>query len=189
MSQETASLGANGVVDAQEYPKVDTKPPRAARQYITFSFYKLNPQWRFLPEDEKQKGRDELIAVVREFQASGTVVVPYSCVGTRADTDLLLWRIDYKLERLQSMSTHLHSTGLGEIPLISSTKGMTGHPIAASAVHEAIFTMLMLENGFIAGCTNIDKMDSTTAAFPILTKSIDQKINTAMSNSFGFWWH
>lgn len=102
--------------------------------------------------------------------------------------------------RIDYINAHATSTKLGdvceldairqvfgdEIPLISSTKGMTGHPIAASAVHEAIFTMLMLENGFIAGCTNIDKMDSTTAAFPILTKSIDQKINTAMSNSFGF---
>lgn len=73
-----------------------------------------------------------------------------------------------------------------DIPLISSTKGMTGHPIAASAAHEAIYTMLMIDRGFIAGCTNIDIIDSATADFPILTKSINQQINTAMSNSFGF---
>ena len=114
MSQPTATSETNGVVDTQEYPKPDAKPARTERQFITFSFYKLNPQWRFLSEDEKQRGREELAQVVREFQANGTVVVPYSCVGTRADTDLLLWRIDYKLERLQQMSTALHSTGLGK---------------------------------------------------------------------------
>ncbi len=98
------------------------------------------------------------------------------------------------------INAHATSTKLGDVceldairqvfgddlPLISSTKGMTGHPIAAAAVHEAIYTILMLNNNFIAGCTNIDKIDSIAADFPILTKSIDQKINTAMSNSFGF---
>lgn len=72
------------------------------------------------------------------------------------------------------------------IPLISSTKGLTGHPIATSAVHEAIYAMLMLKHEFIAGCTNIHKLDSAIKDMPILTKNIDRRINTIMSNSFGF---
>lgn len=116
MSQDTISTvqsnGQNG--SAQEYPRPDHKPNRVARQFISFSFYKLDPQWRFLPEDQKQSAREEFVALIKEFQAGGTVVVPYSCVGMRADTDLLLWRIDYQLERLQQMSTRITQTGLGK---------------------------------------------------------------------------
>ncbi len=103
---------ANGV--PATYPKADAPDTqRAARQFITFSFYKLDPMWHRLPDEEKQRGRDEFLAVVKEFQEGGTVVVPYSCVGMRADTDLLLWRIDYQLERLQNMSTRIAQSGLG----------------------------------------------------------------------------
>jgi chlorite dismutase len=100
---------------ASEYPKPDNKE-RTPRQFITFSFYKLDTAWRHLPAEQQQSGREEFISVVKEFQESGTVVVPYSCVGLRADADLLLWRIDYKLERLQQMSTRIAGTGLGQIP-------------------------------------------------------------------------
>jgi 3-oxoacyl-[acyl-carrier-protein] synthase-1 len=72
------------------------------------------------------------------------------------------------------------------VPMISSTKGLTGHPIAAAAVHEAIYTLLMLDRGFLAGCTNIEQIDPLAVNFPILTKSIDLQVDTAMSNSFGF---
>lgn len=72
------------------------------------------------------------------------------------------------------------------VPIISSTKGLTGHPIAAAAVHEAIYTLLMLDRGFLAGCTNIEQIDPLAVNFPILTKSIDLQVDTAMSNSFGF---
>jgi chlorite dismutase len=86
---------------------------RKARQFITFSLYKLDPAWRRLPQEERQQGKAEFQAVVEEYQQSGTIVVPYSCVGLRADHDILLWRIDYQLERLQQMSTALSRTGLG----------------------------------------------------------------------------
>jgi chlorite dismutase len=95
------------------YPKPDNKE-RTPRQFVTFSFYKLDTAWRHLPAEQQQSGREEFISVVKSFQESGTVIVPYSCVGLRADADLLLWRIDYKLERLQQMSTRIAGTGLGK---------------------------------------------------------------------------
>jgi 3-oxoacyl-[acyl-carrier-protein] synthase I len=72
------------------------------------------------------------------------------------------------------------------LPLISSTKGLTGHPIAAAAAHEAIYSIMMLEREFVAGCANLDDPDPATAGLPILTGSIDRRIDTVMSNSFGF---
>ena len=100
----------------EEYPKPDPERDanRVARQFITFSFYKLDAAWHHLTEVEKTAGRAQWVAAVQDFQSSGTVVVPYSCVGLRADTDLLLWRIDYQLERLQGMSTACAQTGLGK---------------------------------------------------------------------------
>lgn len=95
------------------FPQPDNKE-RTPRQFISFSYYKLNPQWRFLSDEEKRRGRDEWIAAVREYSENGTVVVPYSCVGVRAEHDILLWRIDYQLERLQQMQAALNQTGLGK---------------------------------------------------------------------------
>ena len=100
------------------YPQTDNKE-RTPRQFITFSYYKLDPAWRRLPEAEKQAGKAAFAAVVQEYSDSGTIVVPYSCVGLRAEHDILLWRIDYQLERLQQMQTALSRTGLGQYLLPS----------------------------------------------------------------------
>jgi chlorite dismutase len=87
---------------------------RTPRQFISFSYYKLDSAWRHLPGEERERGKGEWIAAVQEYSGSGTVVVPYSCVGLRAEHDILLWRIDYKLERLQQMQSALNQTGLGK---------------------------------------------------------------------------
>lgn len=76
--------------------------------------------------------------------------------------------------------------GHGELPLISSTKGLSGHAIAASAAHEAIFSLLMLQHGFVAGCANVSELDPECRDMPILLASEDKQIDTVMSNSFGF---
>lgn len=72
------------------------------------------------------------------------------------------------------------------IPLISSTKGITGHSIAASGAHEAIYSLLMLNRQFVAGCKNLEEIDPSAIGMPILVNGIVQKIETVMSNSFGF---
>lgn len=74
----------------------------------------------------------------------------------------------------------------GDIPYISSTKGLTGHPIAASGAHEAIYCVLMLDRGFLAGCSNIEKPDDACAGLPLLYQSVDRKADSIMSNSLGF---
>jgi len=104
--------------DYMSLPSLEPTPTpasveRTARQFITFSLYKLDPAWRRLPPAERAQGKAEFQTVVQQFQESGTIVVPYSCVGLRADHDILLWRIDYQLERLQQMSTAIARTGLG----------------------------------------------------------------------------
>jgi len=69
---------------------------------------------------------------------------------------------------------------------VSSTKGLTGHPIGASAVHEAIYGLLMVQGGFMAGCTNLQTMDAAALQAPLLRDVQWQSIGALLSNSFGF---
>ncbi|PCJ48901.1 MAG: beta-ketoacyl-[acyl-carrier-protein] synthase I [Gammaproteobacteria bacterium] len=73
------------------------------------------------------------------------------------------------------------------VPYISSTKSLTGHSLGATSVQEAIYSLLMMENNFIAASANVDNLDEAAKDLNIATKRVDDaKIDTVMSNSFGF---
>jgi 3-oxoacyl-[acyl-carrier-protein] synthase-1 len=98
------------------------------------------------------------------------------------------------------LNTHAASTPIGDVselaavrevfgtqaPAISSTKGITGHPIAAAGAHEAIYALLMMQRGFLAGCAHVKELDPACAGLPLLTRSEERRVDTVMSNSFGF---
>jgi 3-oxoacyl-[acyl-carrier-protein] synthase-1 len=103
--------------------------------------------------------------------------------------------------KIDYINTHGTSTPVGDItelkavgktfkdniPKISSTKSLSGHPLGAASVHEAIYCLIMMKNNFIAASANITEMDDETKKFPIITK-VERNItlNSVMSNSFGF---
>ncbi len=72
------------------------------------------------------------------------------------------------------------------LPLISSTKSLTGHSLGAAGAQEAIYCLLMLNNGFAAKSANIETLDPEFADMPILLERSDKPLETVMSNSFGF---
>ena len=75
----------------------------------------------------------------------------------------------------------------GYMPLISSTKSLTGHSLGAAGVHESIYSILMLNNNFIPASVNIDNIDPQAEGFPIVQQGLkNQHLNNVMSNSFGF---
>jgi 3-oxoacyl-[acyl-carrier-protein] synthase-1 len=75
----------------------------------------------------------------------------------------------------------------GKLPAIASTKSLSGHALGAAGVNEAIYTLIMMENNFIAASANIENLDPAAEGLPIATQRIDNvKIETALSNSFGF---
>ena len=78
--------------------------------------------------------------------------------------------------------------GSGETcPPISATKSLTGHSLGATGVQEAIYSLLMMNNGFVCESANIDEIDPLFADMPIVQKRIDDaKLGCVMSNSFGF---
>lgn len=75
----------------------------------------------------------------------------------------------------------------GTVPAIASTKSLSGHALGAAGVNEAIYTLIMMENNFIAASSNIETLDPAAEGLPIVQKRIDNvNIQTALSNSFGF---
>ncbi|MFO1418054.1 MAG: beta-ketoacyl-ACP synthase I [Methylotetracoccus sp.] len=73
------------------------------------------------------------------------------------------------------------------VPPISSTKSLTGHALGAAGVHEAIYSLLMMREGFISASANIQTLDPGAAGIPIVRERIDNaQLTTVMSNSFGF---
>ncbi|MFL9892606.1 beta-ketoacyl-[acyl-carrier-protein] synthase family protein [Paraburkholderia sp. RL17-381-BIF-C] len=107
-------------------------------------------------------------------------------------------------KRPDYVNTHAPSTPLGDleelralnevfgaafergVPAFSSTKGMTGHPLGASGAHEAIYTLLMMRDGFIAGTAEVDTPEPAVADMPLVRATREARIGTAMSVSFGF---
>ena len=73
------------------------------------------------------------------------------------------------------------------IPLISSTKSLTGHSLGAAGAQEAIYCLLMMQDGFVAKSAHIDQLDEAFTDLPIVRERRDgAQLNTVMSNSFGF---
>lgn len=104
------------------------------------------------------------------------------------------------VDSIDYLNTHGTSTPVGDVkelgaiqevfggksPMISATKAMTGHALGAAGVHEAIFSLLMLEHSFVAPSINIDELDEQATGLDIITERRDVELNTVMSNSFGF---
>ena len=113
----------------------------------------------------------------------------------------MIMALKTKRNEIDYINTHGTSTPVGDItelnaiketfqnkiPKISSTKSLTGHPLGAASVHEAIYSLIMMENNFIAASANIKDMDDGAKPFPIVTKvEKNVSLNAVMSNSFGF---
>jgi len=74
----------------------------------------------------------------------------------------------------------------GAIPPFSSTKSLTGHSLGATGVQEAIYCLLMLQKGFIAGSANVEALEPAAEGMPLVTATRDAPLRQALSNSFGF---
>jgi 3-oxoacyl-[acyl-carrier-protein] synthase-1 len=117
--------------------------------------------------------------------AARCMKIAMSTIGGRA--------IDY-------LNPHGTSTPVGDIkemeavravfgdkaPLISSTKSLTGHSLGAAGAQEAIYCLLMLNNGFVAESAHIEELDPAFADLPIVRERQDRELEVVMSNSFGF---
>ncbi len=98
------------------------------------------------------------------------------------------------------LNTHGTSTPVGDVKELAairevfgdkgvplaSTKSLTGHALGAAGVNEAIYSLLMMQNNFIAPSINIDNLDEAAQGLDVVTSTREAQLNTIMSNSFGF---
>ena len=89
-------------------------------------------------------------------------------------------------KELEAIKSVFQDGKFGAIPNIASTKSLSGHALGAAGVNEAIYSLIMMENDFIAASANIEELDPAAEGLPIVRKKLNQKVQTAMSNSFGF---
>ncbi|QDC78840.1 beta-ketoacyl-ACP synthase I [Candidatus Methylopumilus universalis] len=157
-----------------------------------------------LEEYEHAKARNaKIYAEVVGYGATsdGYDMVAPSGEGAERCMTLALQGIDH----VDYMNTHGTSTPVGDVkeleairavfgdnkygpmPYIASTKSLSGHALGAAGVNEAIYSLIMMENKFIAPSVNIEELDPLANGLPIVTKRIDNiEVKTAISNSFGF---
>ncbi|MEI7188091.1 beta-ketoacyl-ACP synthase I [Dickeya dianthicola] len=129
--------------------------------------------------------------------SDGADMVAPSGEGAARCMKLALQDVDTPVDYI---NTHGTSTPVGDVkelwairqvfgdnvPPISATKAMTGHSLGAAGVQEAIYTLLMLEHGFIAPSINVETPDEQAQGMNIVTEPTERNLTTVMSNGFGF---
>lgn len=129
--------------------------------------------------------------------SDGADMVSPSPEGAARVMRLALQGIDGPVDYI---NTHGTSTPVGDVaeveaiqdvfgtavPPFSSTKSLSGHAIGAAGALEAVFCLLMMREGFIAGSINVDRPDPAVAGLPLVTETVGCDLNTVLSNSFGF---
>uniref|UniRef100_A0A6U4NBN5 Nodulation protein E n=1 Tax=Hemiselmis andersenii TaxID=464988 RepID=A0A6U4NBN5_HEMAN len=137
--------------------------------------------------------------------ADGYDVVAPSGVGGENCMKLAMAMADkskYGDRKIDYVNTHGTSTPVGDIqelgaikrtfeplgyqPKVGSTKSLSGHSLGAAGVHEAIYSLLMMDNDFLAASANIEDLVEEAEGMEILTKKHEGKVNRVISNSFGF---
>lgn len=132
--------------------------------------------------------------------SDGLDMVSPSAEGAARAMRLALDSAGLAAHQIDYINAHATSTPTGDLtellaiaqvfgkhlPLISSTKGLSGHPIGAAAAHEAIYCLLMLRDNFVAGCANLQELDPTLTDIPLVRKTLEKPLQHILSNSFGF---
>ena len=154
-----------------------------------------------LEELEHAKARGAKIYA--ELTGYGATSDGYDMVAPSGEGAIRCMKMSLKTakNKIDYINTHGTSTPVGDItelraiketfgdkiPKLSSTKSLTGHPLGAASVHEAIYSLIMMKNNFIAASANITEMDDGAKNFPIVT-TVEKNVtlNSVMSNSFGF---
>jgi 3-oxoacyl-[acyl-carrier-protein] synthase-1 len=154
-----------------------------------------------LEEYEHAKARGaKIYAEITGYAATSDGYDMVAPSGEGAERAMRMALKDAGLETVNYINPHATSTPVGDIaesaainrvfgdkgPYVSATKCLTGHSLGAAGVQEAIYTLLMMERGFVAPSINIFDLDPEVARINIAQEMVETDIETAMSNSFGF---
>ena len=187
--------------------KYNDTPEKASRTYdVNRDGFAISGGGGILVLEEYEHAKARNAKIYAEVVGYGATSDGYDMVapsgeGAERCMTLALQGIDH----VDYMNTHGTSTPVGDVkeleairavfgdnkygpmPHIASTKSLSGHALGAAGVNEAIYSLIMMENKFIAPSVNIEELDPLANGLPIVTKRIDNiEVKTAISNSFGF---
>ena len=184
--------------------KYNETPEKASRAYDkTRDGFVIAGGGGVLVLEEYEHAKARGATIYAEITGYGATSDGYDMVAPSGEGAVRCMQMALKTSKnkLDYINTHGTSTPVGDItelkavgetfkdqiPKISSTKSLSGHPLGAASVHEAIYCLIMMKNNFITGSANINEMDEEAKKFPIITKTEkDVTLNAVMSNSFGF---
>ena len=184
--------------------KYNVTPEKASRAYDkTRDGFVIAGGGGVLVLEEYEHAKARGAKIYSEITGYGATSDGYDMVAPSGEGAVRCMQMALKTakNKLDYINTHGTSTPVGDItelkaisetfknqiPKISSTKSLSGHPLGAASVHEAIYCLIMMKNNFITGSANINEMDEEAKKFPIITKTEKGvNLNAVMSNSFGF---
>ena len=203
---EELDWALSGMFDAMPAlsSKYNNTPEKASRPYdVNRDGFIIAGGGGALVLEEYEHAKTRGAKIYAELTGYGATSDGYDMVAPSGEGAVRCMKMALKTGRngIDYINTHGTSTPVGDItelnaiketfqnkiPKISSTKSLTGHPLGAASVHEAIYSLIMMENNFIAASANIENMDEGAKPFPIIT-NIEKNVslNAVMSNSFGF---
>ena len=184
--------------------KYNDTPEKASRAYDkTRDGFVIAGGGGVLVLEEYEHAKARGAKIYAEITGYGATSDGYDMVAPSGEGAVRCMQMALKTSRnkMDYINTHGTSTPVGditelkaisetfkeEIPKISSTKSLSGHPLGAASVHEAIYSLIMMKNNFITGSANINEMDEEAKKFPIVKNTEKEvNLNAVMSNSFGF---
>ncbi len=184
--------------------KYNDTPEKASRAYDkTRDGFVIAGGGGVLVLEEYEHAKARGAKIYAEITGYGATSDGYDMVAPSGEGAVRCMKMALKTSRnkIDYINTHGTSTPVGDItelkaigetfkekiPRISSTKSLSGHPLGAASVHEAIYSLIMMKNNFITGSANIIEMDEEAKKFPIINKTQKEvNLNSVMSNSFGF---
>jgi len=203
---EELDWALSGMFDAMPAlsSKYNNTPEKASRPYdVNRDGFIIAGGGGALVLEEYERAKTRGAKIYAELTGYGATSDGYDMVAPSGEGATRCMKMALKTTRnkIDYINTHGTSTPVGDItelnaiketfkntiPKISSTKSLTGHPLGAASVHEAIYSLIMMKNNFIAASANIKDMDDGAKPFPIVTKvEKNVSLNAVMSNSFGF---
>jgi len=184
--------------------KYNDTPEKASRAYDkTRDGFVIAGGGGVLALEEYEHAKARGAKIYAEVTGYGATSDGYDMVAPSGEGAVRCMQMALKTSKnkIDYINTHGTSTPVGDItelkaigetfkekiPKISSTKSLSGHPLGAASVHEAIYSLIMMKNNFITGSANINEMDEGAKTFPIVSKTEKKvNLNAVMSNSFGF---
>jgi 3-oxoacyl-[acyl-carrier-protein] synthase-1 len=184
--------------------KYNDRPEKASRTYdVNRDGFVISGGGGVVVVEELEHARARGANIIAELVGYGANSDGYDMVQPSGEGAVRCMKLalDTVNDPIDYINTHGTSTPVGDtrelkalrdtfgdkVPPLASTKSLTGHALGAAGVHEAIYSLIMMQENFIAASANIEELDPEAEGMPIVRElQEDVRINTVMSNSFGF---